>query len=54
MTSNSQKYQSNLAPIWFSRSSLSFLKDFAVDDDEKLTTVKRLERFLEIWRIGDF
>ena len=48
MTLYCQKYHSNLTPIWFSRSTLSFLEDFALDDNEK-----PLRDWRDFWRFGE-
>ena len=42
-SSGCQKCQSNLARIWFSHSSLPFTEDFAMDEDQKPTTLRDLE-----------
>ena len=43
MISGCQKCQSNLAGTWFSHCSLLFLEDFAMDEDQKPTTLRDLE-----------
>ena len=43
MISGCQKCRSNSARTWFSHSSLPFPEDFALDEDQKPTTLRDLE-----------